>query len=169
MAFHFHPRLLGLNCSTALGAMTHWSAESKAMNSTVRLGHPSWFAHGWSGRIAEGIGSGALGWEPAILILLAATPFAAMPLLDDFHPQDLIAMGLILGGTACVRRGRWVWAGSLLGLAVTAQQYALLAFAPLLIVAPPARRLRFASGAVVAFALVVLPLTVITSGTRSEP
>jgi hypothetical protein len=156
---------LGSNCSTALTAMTHWSADSKAINPTVRFGYLSWFAL-MAGVVAllRGLGRGRCGWEPAILILIAATPFAAMPLLDDFHPQDLVAMGLILGGMACARRGRWVWAGLLLGLAVTAQQFALLVFAPLLIVAPPARRLRFASGALAAFALVVLPLTMITSG-----
>ena len=156
---------LGSHCSTALAAMTHWSAESKAVNPTVRLGYLSWFAL-MAGVVAllRASGRGRCGWEPATLILLAATPFAAMPLLDDFHPQDLMAMGLALGGVACARRGRWVWAGLLLGLAVTAQQYALLVFAPLFIVAPPSRRIRFASGALVAGAFVVLPLTVITSG-----
>ena len=156
---------LGSNCSTALAAMTHWSAEAKALNSTVRLGYLSWFAL-MAGVVAllRASGRGRCGWEPAILILLAATPFALMPLLDDFHPQDLVAMGLALGGVACFRRGWWIWAGLLLGLAVTAQQFALLVFAPLLMVAPPIRRIRFASAAIVAVALVVLPVTAITSG-----
>jgi hypothetical protein len=145
--------------------MTHWSAEAKALNPTVRLGYLSWFAL-MAGVVAllRASGRGRCGWEPAILILLASTPFAVMPLLDDFHPQDLVAMGLALGGLACARRGWWIWAGLLLGSAVTAQQFALLVLAPLLMVAPPTRRIRFASAAIVAFALVVLPVTAMTSG-----
>jgi hypothetical protein len=156
---------LGSNCSTALAAMTHWSVEAKALNPTVRLGYLSWFAL-MAGVVAllRASGRGRCGWEPAILILLAATPFAIMPLLDDFHPQDLMAMGLALGGVACARRGWWIWAGLLLGLAVTAQQFALLVLAPLLVVAPPIQRIRFASAAIAAIALVVLPVTAVTSG-----
>jgi len=156
---------LGSNCSTALAAMTHWATEAKALNPTVQLGYLSWFAL-MAGVVAllRASGRGRCGWEPAILILLAATPFAVMPLLDDFHPQDLLAMGLVLGGATCARRGWWIWAGLLLGLAVTAQQFALLVLAPLLIVAPPSQRIRFSSGAIVAAALVVLPVTAITSG-----
>jgi len=52
----------------------------------------------------------------------------------------------------------------LLGLAVTSQQFALLVLAPLLVVAPTTRRIRFAGAAIGAVALVVLPLIAITSG-----
>ena len=156
---------LGPNCSTALTAMAHWSTAAKALNPTVQLGYLSWFAL-MAGVIVllRASGRGRCGWEPTILILLAATPFAAMPLLDDFHPQDLVAMGLALGGLACSRRGWWIWAGLLLGLAVTAQQFALLVFAPLLIVAPPIRRIRFASAAMAGVALLALPVSALTSG-----
>ena len=156
---------LGPNCSTALTAMAHWSTEAKALNPTIRLGYLGWFAL-MAGVVAllRASGRGRCGWEPMILILLAATPFAVMPLLDDFHPQDLVAMGLILGGVACVRRGCWIWAGLLLGLAVTAQQFALLVLAPLLILAPPMRRIRLASAAVAGVALLVLPVSALTSG-----
>ena len=156
---------LGPNCSTALTAMAHWSAEAKALSPTVQLGYLSWFPF-MAGVIAllRASGRGRCGWEPALLILLAATPFAVMPLLDDFHPQDLVAMGLVLGGVACVRRGCWIWAGLLLGLAVTTQQFAFLVLAPLVMVAPPTRRIRFVAAAIAAVAFVVLPLTTITSG-----
>jgi hypothetical protein len=73
-------------------------------------------------------------------------------------------MGLSLGGLACVRRESWVWAGVLFGLAVTSQQFALLVLAPLFVLAPPSRRMRFAGGAIGPIVLVVVPLVVLTSG-----
>ena len=73
-------------------------------------------------------------------------------------------MGLALGGLACARRGWWVWAGVLLGLAVTSQQFALLVVAPLVVLAPRNRRSRFVGAAIGAAALVVVPLIAITSG-----
>jgi hypothetical protein len=92
-----------------------------------------------------------------------------MPLLDDFHPQDLLAMGLVLGGVACVRRSWWVWAGVLFGLAVTSQQFALLVVAPLFVVAPANRRIRFAAAVLGTAALVVLPMVAVTSGRALGP
>ena len=156
---------LGPNCSGALTAMTHWSAEAKALNPTVQLGYLCWFVL-MAGVVAllRASGRGRCGWEPAIFLVFALTPFVMMPLLDDFHPQDVVAMGLILGGVACARRGWWVRAGLLLGLAVTSQQFAFLVLAPLLVVAPPIRPIRFAGAAISAVALVVLPLIAVTSG-----
>ena len=45
-------------------------------------------------------------------------------------------MGLALAGVACVERRSWVWAGVLLGLAVTSQQVALLVVVPIVVVVP---------------------------------
>ncbi len=73
-------------------------------------------------------------------------------------------MGLALGGVACARRGWWVWAGALVGLAVTSQQFALLVLAPLLVVAPSSHRVRFAAAASGAAALIVVPMIALTSG-----
>jgi hypothetical protein len=109
-------------------------------------------------------GRGRCGWEPATLLLLACLPPVLTPLVDDYHPQDLVAMGLVLGALACVRRSRWFWAGLLIGLAVTSQQFALLVLLPLLVVAPGNRRPWFALAAVVAAAVVDLPIIAVTSG-----
>lgn len=38
-----------------------------------------------------------------------------------YHPQDLVAVGLALAGLACVLRGKWVWAGVLVGLAISSR------------------------------------------------
>jgi hypothetical protein len=87
-----------------------------------------------------------------------------MTLSEAFHPQDMLAMGLALAGLACARRGSWLWAGALLGLAITSQQFALLVLAPLAMVVPHDRRTRFAGSAIVGAALIVVPIVVITSG-----
>ena len=73
-------------------------------------------------------------------------------------------MGLALGGVACARRGSWVWAGALLGLAVTSQQFTLLVLAPFFVVAPTNRRLRFTGAAIGAAAVIVLPMVAVSSG-----
>jgi hypothetical protein len=97
------------------------------------------------------------------LVIVAIAPPVYMCLHEYFHPQDLTAMGLVLAGIACVRRGWWVWAGVLLGLAFTAQQFALLAFAPLLVVVPRHRLTRFVGGAVASVVTVVGPLIALVS------
>jgi hypothetical protein len=156
---------LGPHCSTALAAIGKWSDRSGAAVPTMRLGYLSWLVL-MAGVVAllRTSGRGRCRWEPVVLVVMACLPFVLMPLLDDFHPQDLVAMGLILGGVACTRRGWWVWAGMLLGLAVTSQQFALLVVAPLFVVAPSDRRMRFIGAAVGTAALIVVPLMAVTSG-----
>jgi hypothetical protein len=156
---------LGPHCSTALVAMYKWTIRSGAINSTVRLGYLSWFVL-MGGVVASlrASGRGRCGWEPFTLVILAVVPSVFMPLTQLFHPQDLVAMGLALGGLACARRGSWAWAGLLLGLAVTSQQFALLVAAPLIVLAPKDRRVRLAGAAIGTAALVILPLAVATSG-----
>ena len=156
---------LGANCSSAYQAMFHWSFQSGAAAPTVRLGYLSVVVL-TAGVVAllRATGRGLRVWEPAALMLVACVPSIWMALLQYFHPQDIVAMGLVLGGLAGVRRGRWGWAGVLLGLAVTSQQFALLVLAPLLVVVPANRRVKFVGSAIVAAALVVVPFLVATSG-----
>jgi uncharacterized membrane protein len=87
-----------------------------------------------------------------------------MPLLQFFHPQDIMATGLALGALACVRRDRWVWAGVLVALALTSQQFALLVLVPLIVVVPQKFRARFVGATMATFVLVAVPLLAITSG-----
>jgi hypothetical protein len=156
---------LGPHCSTALEAMYKWSFHSDAVASTVRLGYLGWLAL-MAGLIAllRASGRGRCGWEPVTLLFVACVPVVWMPLVELFHPQDFLAMGLTLGSIACVRRGSWAWAGVLVALAVLSQQFALLALAPLAILAPSTRRIRFIGAAAATAALIVLPLMLITSG-----
>jgi hypothetical protein len=68
-----------------------------------------------------------------------------------------------------VRRGSWIWAGALLALAVTSQQFALLVLAPLLVIAPPNRRFSFGGAAFGTWVLIIVPLLAITSGRALRP
>jgi hypothetical protein len=83
------------------------------------------------------------------------------PLVVEFHPQDYLAMGLVLGGIACFQRGWWIWSGILLGLAVTSQQFALLVLVPLFVLASGSRRWRLGGAAAGAWLLVGLPFVAI--------
>jgi hypothetical protein len=145
--------------------MDHWEAKSGALMSTVRIGYLGWLVL-VAGAVAllRSSGRGRCGWEPIALALLACSPPVFMCVQTYFHPEDLVAMGLVLGGLACARRDWWLWSGILLGLAVASQQFALLAVAPLFVVAPRNQKLRFAASTIGAGALVMVPMIVITAG-----
>ena len=156
---------LGPHCSTASAAMSQWENRSGALLPTMRLGYFSWLVL-MAGVVAllRASGRGRCGWEPTVLVLMACIPSVSMPLFEAFHPQDIVAMGFVLAGLACVLRGWWVWAGVLLALAVSSQQFALLVLAPLVVVAPSHRRYRFVGGAIVASAVILVPVIAVTSG-----
>ena len=151
---------LGQNCSTA---MQH--AHLYGTVPMLQIGFLGWIAL-LAGVVAllRACGRGRCVWEPAILLFVACLPSVLLTLTDAFHPQDMLAMGLALGGLACARRGLWIWAGVLLGLAITSRPFALLVFVPLLVVVPNNRRIRFALAAAVAAAFIVVPLVVVASG-----
>jgi hypothetical protein len=155
---------LGPHCSTAILAMYHWSIRSHALVPTIQIGYVAWVLL-MAGVVAllRASGRGRCGWEPVALVIVALAPPVYMCLHEYFHPQDLAAMGLVLAGIACIRRGSWIWAGVFLGLAFTAQQFALLAIAPLLVVAPRDRLPRFVGAAIVSIVAIVGPLTALVS------
>ena len=156
---------LGGDCVNGYYAMYRWAQNSAAIFPTIGTGYLSWFVL-LAGVVAllRATGRGRTGWEVFGVIFIALVPVVWEPVLFEYHPQDLVALGLALAGTACALRREWVWAGVLVGLAVTSQQFALLILAPLLVVAPGKQRWRLlvSSGAVVA--LVSLPFIVATSG-----
>jgi hypothetical protein len=156
---------LGRNCSTAFGAMFNWSAKSSAILPTIRLSYLVWPVI-MIGVIAllRASGRGRTGWEPVALFLVACTPALQMCLSYYFHPQDLLAMGLLLAAAACVLKDRWLFAGVLLGLAFSSQQFALLVGVLLLVLAPAKSRVRYIIGVLIALAVVDVPIIVATSG-----
>jgi hypothetical protein len=109
-------------------------------------------------------GRGRCGWELVGLLFLAVLPPVSMSLAEYFHPQDLIAVGLILAGLACTLRNRWGWAGVLLGLAISSQQFSLLVFAPLVAMAPRSRIPRLCVAAVSTALVIDVPMAILSSG-----
>ena len=158
------PAALGPHCSNGPDAMFHWALSTKAFHVTYDIGYVGWlFLMAGAVAFLRAVGRGRCVWEPATLLVLACLPPVWSALENVFHPEDLIAMGLALGGVACAMRRWWAWAGVLLALAVLSQQFALLVAAPLFVVAPPDRRLRYLLAGLGTSLAVVLPLITFTS------
>jgi hypothetical protein len=155
----------GPHCDRAFDAMFNWSTKSGAILPTIRLSYLVWFVL-MAGVVAvlRASGRGRRGWEPTALVLVAATAPVLMCLTFYFHPQDVLAMGLLLASVACVLKKSWYWAGVLLGLAFCSQQFAVLVGASLLVIAPASHRLRFAGSALLAVAIIDVPLIIATAG-----
>jgi len=158
-------RQLGPQCDRAFNALFTWSVKSSAILPTIRLSYFVWPVL-MVGVIAlvRASGRGRRGWEPLALFLVACTPPAVMCLTYYFHPQDLLAMGLVLVGVARFLKRKWFWAGVFVGLAFCSQQFALLVAAPLVVIAPGRERIRFLLGALCAIVIIDVPLLVATSG-----
>jgi hypothetical protein len=103
-------------------------------------------------------GRGRSRWEVLGACLIACTPAVFDTFIQYFHPEDMIAMGLILTALAAVIRSRWLVAGVCIGLACCAKQYSLLAAVPLLFAAPHRERWRFLLAVVGVAAVVLIPL-----------
>lgn len=156
---------LGPHCSHAITAMSNWSVKAHAWPRTLQLGDLSWLAlMGGVVALLRTTNRGRRGWEPLTLVLLALALPVSMPLVEDFHPQDILAFGLSLGALACTRRSSWRWAGVSIGLAFTSQQLAVLMAVVLFVVAPKGRRWRFAAAAVATVAAIAIPIVALTSG-----
>ena len=84
-------------------------------------------------------GADTIAREAGLLAFLAFLPAAAGALVQLYHPQDIVSLGLGLGGLAQTIRGRWVPAGALFGAALLSKQFALLLLLPALVVAPGLR------------------------------
>jgi hypothetical protein len=102
--------------------------------------------------------SGTVAREAGLLAFLAFLPAASGAIVQLFHPQDIVSLGLALGGLAQAIRGRWALAGALFGAAILSKQFALLLLLPALLAAPRTRtRLVLGGSAAAVFCAGVLP------------
>ncbi|HVA04543.1 MAG TPA: hypothetical protein VMU64_12465 [Acidimicrobiales bacterium] len=77
------------------------------------------------------------GWAEALLVIvLAAIPAAGDSIIETFHPQDLVSVGLGCAGLAQALRRRWAATGVLFGIAFLCKQFALLPLVAVLVAAP---------------------------------
>jgi hypothetical protein len=159
---------MGAHCDTAPAAMGAWSLRAHAVLPTLYIGYLSWFPL-MAGLVAwlRSCGRGRCGWEPATLMFIALLPPVWMSVESAFHPQDLMAMGLVLVALVLARRGSWMGAGVVIAMAVLTQQFALLLAVPLLVIAPSGKRLRYVLSALGTFLLIGLPLLSLSSGTAT--
>jgi hypothetical protein len=156
---------LGPNCEDALIKMYHWSLATGAIHLTLRLAFLVWpFLLAGLISMVRATGRGRTGWEPLLLFAVAVTPCVLMCITSYFHPEDLLSMGLLLMGVAAFLKKKWALSGFLLGLAVCAQQFALLVAVPLLVIAPSRARLKFVAAAVAVSALIDVPVILASSG-----
>jgi hypothetical protein len=100
----------------------------------------------------------SVGRQAGLLAFLAFLPAASSAIVQLYHPQDIVSLGLALGGLALTLRRRWALAGVLFGAAVLTKQFAVLLLLPALVAARD-RRSRFTLGtwAVVIFAAGIAP------------
>ena len=94
-------------------------------------------------------------------MFLAFLPSASSAIVQLYHPQDILSLGLAAWGLAQTLRRRWVVAGALFGLAFLSKQFAVLLLLPALVAAPDLRaRARLAAAAAAVFAAGILPFAV---------
>ena len=157
---------MGHNCDRAITAMVHWSEKGSAVWPTIYTGYVGWAAL-LIGLILYLRASrrGRTGWEPTTLAIVAVLPPVWLCIEMYAHPQDLLAMGLALAAAACALKDRWLAAGILVALSALAQPFGILVAIPLLVLAPPGRRrLQYIGSAVVAVAVISLPLIALGTG-----
>jgi hypothetical protein len=72
------------------------------------------------------------------LVLCVANPIT-LPALEFGHPEELLGAVLCVAAVLAAMRGRPIWAGALLGLAIANKQWALVAAGPVLLALPDRR------------------------------
>lgn len=103
----------------------------------------------------------SVGRQAGLLAFLAFLPAASSAIVQLYHPQDIVSLGLALGGLAFTLRRRWIVAGVLFGAAVLTKQFAVLLLLPALTAAGDRRsRLTLAGWSTAVFAAGILPFLV---------
>jgi hypothetical protein len=105
--------------------------------------------------------------EALLVIVLATIPAASDGIVQTFHPQDFVCVGLGCAAVAESLRRRWVATGVLFGIAFLCKQFALLPLLAVLVAVPGWRaRARVAVPVIVVVACGIVPfLAVDPSGT----
>jgi hypothetical protein len=103
--------------------------------------------------------------------LCVANPIS-LNALEIGHPEEILGASLCVAAVLLANRGRSLWAGALLGLAIANKEWALLALGPVLLVLPAKRRLPCLTSTGTTAAVILAPLTLIGSsgflaGTRA--
>jgi hypothetical protein len=103
-------------------------------------------------------GVDSLGAQAGLMAFLTVLPAASSAIVQLYHPQDIVSLGLAVAGLAQILRGRWVLAGVLFGVAFLTKQFALLLLFPALVAAPDGHsRWRMTVATITVFGVGILP------------
>lgn len=117
--------------------------------------------------VAQMRGLGRTGLARGLALFLCVANPIVLPALEIGHPEELLGGVLCIAAVLTAMRGRPIWAGLLLGLAIANKDWAVLATGPVLI-ALPDRRIRAMVTAVGAGGLVLAPLVLAGLGVFSS-
>jgi hypothetical protein len=151
-------------CKPAQLATHHW------YRSQAVLGLVAWLVLALGCiRLLRAAGAGGGLAELVLVLVLAAIPAASDSIVETFHPQDLVSVGLTCAAIAEVLRRRWVATGVLFGVAFLCKQFALLPLIAVLLAVPGWReRVRVATPVLVVVACGIIPFAAVDpSGTWS--
>lgn len=149
-------------CAPAQLATHHW------YRSQAVLGLLAWVVLAFGCiRLLRVAGAGGGAAEMLLVIVLAAIPAASDGIVETFHPQDLVCVGLGSAAVAEALRRRWVATGVLFGIAFLCKQFALLPLVAVLVAAPGWReRIRIALPAMAVVGCGIIPFAAVDpSGT----
>jgi len=164
-------------CDARVGPVTRyflpWCAPRQLAThrwyrSQALLGILAWMVLAFgSVRLLRVAGAGG-GWAEALFVMvLAAIPAASDAVVETFHPQDLVCVGLIGVGLAEALRRRWIATGIVFGVAFLCKQFAVLPLLAVLAASPGWRqRVRVALPAAAVVGCGLLPFAAVDpSGT----
>ncbi len=142
-----------------------WGGGELAVYRTVAI--PCLLAGGRAGRVAgranAHAGTHNRRAKAVTLGLCVANP-VTLYALEIGHPEELLGACLCVAAVLLASRGKWLWAGVLLGLAIANKEWALLALGPVLLALPARRRAACLASAGAAAAAVLGPLVLVGSG-----
>jgi hypothetical protein len=132
----------------AFGAGGYWTYRASVIPALLAGGALAWW-------LATRMGSASRArWLAPLLVvgICVLNPLGEQAVIVG-HPEDLLGAVLCAAAVLCAIRDRPIWAGVLLGLAITNKEWALLAVGPVLVALPRRRLLSLGSAAAVAAAI----------------
>jgi hypothetical protein len=132
----------------AFGAGEHWMYRASVIPVLLACGILAWW-------LATRMGRANAHWlAPLVVVGVCVLNPVAMQAVIIGHPEELLGAVLCVAAVLCATRGRPIWAGVLLGLAIANKEWALVAVGPVLVALPRKRLLCLTWAAAVAGAII---------------
>lgn len=156
---------MGPHCTHAVTQIENWMTRAHLTTASLWIGILGWLALVVASHVYLA-NTGHVLTRRDMLALVAATCSAPVfwAYSFNYHPQDLLAIALVVLAVSLFSRARWVAAGVAVGLGLLTQQFVALAAVPLLLLAWRQGRKSFALAAAITYVGVAAPLLLLTSG-----